>query len=314
MPVPVFETPYPERSTLNAFSGNPLNRRSETRSKTCVADALADPRAQLFFITSGKLIIRDTDETSAAIFTPGDMEAFNALSGAIVLLGWDSDETPWLAAQADLDIDALPEGLKAVGFRDLYIQGLLSDAHLGMVAQGGALIAWHNSHQFCSRCGAPSLIEDGGYKRHCPNCEMDHFPRTDPVVIMLTTTPDNEKCLLGRSPHFVQGVYSCLAGFVEPGETIEAAMRRETMEETSIDVERVAYHSSQPWPFPYTLMIGCVGVAKSQDIRIDDELEDARWFSRTDVQAMVDGTHSEQFRLPPAGAIASRLIVDWLKR
>ncbi|MEQ9244782.1 MAG: NAD(+) diphosphatase, partial [Nitratireductor sp.] len=142
-------------------------------------------------------------------------------------------------------------------------------------------------------------------------CGRDHFPRTDPVVIMLAVR--GEQCLLGRSPHFAPGMVSCLAGFVEPGETIEAAVRRETREEAGIAVGAVAYHASQPWPFPYSLMIGCYGQAESEAITMDEnELEDCRWFSRDEVRLMLEDRHPDGHRVPPRGAIANRLIRDWV--
>jgi NAD+ diphosphatase len=150
----------------------------------------------------------------------------------------------------------------------------------------------------------------GGYKRHCLNCNSEHFPRTDPVAIMLAVTQD--RCLLGRSPHFIPGMYSALAGFIEPGETIEAAVRRETLEESGIRLGRVAYHASQPWPFPYSLMIGCFGEALNEDISFDGtELEDCRWFGRDEVRAMIAGDASSGIFVPPKAAIAHHLIRAW---
>lgn len=308
----LFDAPFPEHSAKSAFSTNPLNRLSENRSETCVEDAMRDPKAKYLIVAFGKLVLREVGDALEGIYEHQDLATLSALEGTIVLLGWDKDGVPWLGAQSSLGEEDLPAGYVGLDFRSIYIQGLLNVEVLGILAQAGALLAWHKSHAFCSRCGTPTELKDGGYKRLCPHCEMQHFPRTDPVVIMLTITDDGEKCLLGRSPHFVEGVYSCLAGFVEPGETIESAMRRETKEEAGIDVGRVAYHASQPWPFPYTLMIGCYGEASNQKIVLDDELEDARWFSRQEVQSMVDGTHPEGMRMPPKGAIASNLVMHWL--
>lgn len=312
MPFSLFSAPYPERSTESAFSGNPLNRFSERRTSTCVTDALADPNARIIVAGFGKLLFAQDGQTSNAVFPADELEVLGAHKGTIVLLGWDNEGHPWLAAQSSLNEKSLPAGYEGIDFRSVYIQGLLDFKTLGILAQGAALLAWHKSHHFCSCCGTPSNIDDGGYRRVCPNCETQHFPRTDPVVIMLTVTPDNTKCLLGRSPNFLEGVYSCLAGFVEPGETLEAAMRRETKEEAGIEVERVVYHASQPWPFPYTLMIGCFGIAASTKITVDDELEDARWFTRSEVRSILDGTHPEGLRMPPRGAIAYNLVMDWL--
>ena len=178
------------------------------------------------------------------------------------------------------------------------------------MAQGAALLAWHASHGFCGKCGSATEMRSGGYKRHCPSCGTEHFPRTDPVAIMLTVTPD--RCLLGRGKHFPPGMYSALAGFIEPGETIEAAVRRETLEEAGIRLGRVVYHASQPWPFPYSLMIGCFGEALNEDISPDmTELEDVRWFTRDDVFAAMAREHPDGIFIPPNGAIAHHLIRYW---
>jgi NAD+ diphosphatase len=156
-------------------------------------------------------------------------------------------------------------------------------------------------------------MEAGGYRRRCTSCDTQYFPRTDPVVIMLTIDADGDRALLGRSPHFNPGIYSCLAGFLEPGETIEQAVRRETFEEAGIEVGAVRYHASQPWPMPHTLMIGCYGLAESLDIKRDEsELEDCRWFSRDEVRQMIDGTHPEGINVPVSGAVAYRIIQDWV--
>ncbi len=153
-------------------------------------------------------------------------------------------------------------------------------------------------------------MRGGGAKRQCPNCGAEHFPRTDPVAIMLPVR--GEKCILARGPHFAPGSYSCLAGFIEHGETIEAAVRRESVEEMGLSIGRVAYHASQPWPFPYSLMIGCHAEVLSDDFTIDrSELEDGRWFSRAEVRTMLAGTHENGLRVPPSGAIATHLIKAW---
>ncbi len=144
----------------------------------------------------------------------------------------------------------------------------------------------------------------------CTSCGAELFPRTDPVVIMLAVTPD--RCVLGRSPHFAPHMYSALAGFVEPGETIENAVRREIGEESGLGIGRVVYHASQPWPFPHSLMIGCFGEAITEEISFDgNELEDCRWFFRDEVRSIIAGDHPDGIRIPPAGAIAAHLIKAW---
>ena len=179
-----------------------------------------------------------------------------------------------------------------------------------LVASARAIIEWHRSHRFCAKCGAPSVIDQAGWRRVCPSCGTHHFPRTDPVVIMLITKGNS--VLMGRSPHWPEGMYSLLAGFVEPGETIEAAVRRETFEESGIHVGAVEYLSSQPWPFPASLMFGCHGHATSDAITIDpEEIEDALWVTRED---MLDAVSDNHPMMKPArkGSIARFLIENWL--
>jgi NAD+ diphosphatase len=217
-----------------------------------------------------------------------------------------------LALPGGLPAERLPESIKAIDYRSVYTQGLIDPAALGALAQGASLLAWHATHRFCGRCGHNTESSDGGYKRVCLNCNAEHFPRTDPVAIMLTVT--QEKCLMGRGRHFAPGMYSALAGFIEPGETIEAAVRRETFEEAGIRLGRVVYHASQPWPFPHTLMIGCFGEALNEDIHADTrELEDCRWFSRDEVRDMLAGSHAGGLSVPPSGAIAHHLIRAWVE-
>ncbi|MEN0000637.1 MAG: NAD(+) diphosphatase [Pseudomonadota bacterium] len=313
MPFSLFDAPFPENSARVGFAGNDLERLSEKRDAQTVAAAAEDPRALTLIVGKGNLLIGQGADDSALIWRSFDeASGLGATLDSPVLLGYEKDGAPRFAAYAALDGDHPPDGHDIVDYRSVYIRGLLSDADLGAVAQGAALIAWHQSHKFCSRCGTPSDPTDGGYKRVCPNCGATHFPRTDPVVIMLTVSPDGEEVLLGRSPHFPEGMYSCLAGFVEPGETLENAVRRETFEEARVSIGRVAYHASQPWPFPYSMMIGLYGEAASRTIKLDDELDDARWFDRNEVRDMIAGTHPGGIKMPPKGAIAWRLVQDWL--
>ena len=182
------------------------------------------------------------------------------------------------------------------------------DAELAATAK--ALLDWHKAHGFCARCGAPSVANQGGWQRHCPACDTSHFPRTDPVVIMLIT--HGNMVLMGRSPGWPEGMYSLLAGFIEPGETLEAAVRREVYEEAGVKVGPVRYLASQPWPFPASLMLGCHGEATSREITIDPvEIEDAFWASREEIAEAFAGTHP---KLLPArkGAIAHFLLENWL--
>ena len=306
------ETAMPEPSAVTGFAGNNLKRWSEKRSKNSVPEALADPRARLLLVGNGRALLRPNGQTADPWFTVDQARALGAQPAEAVLLGFDDDGAPVLAAQVATDTAQGSDNLKAIDYRSIYVQGLLDTAALGALAQGAALVSWNDTHRFCARCGAPSEMADGGYKRVCPSCGAQHFPRTDPVVIMLVIGRDGETCLLGRGPHFPNGMYSCLAGFVEPGETLENAVRRETEEESGIQIGRVAYHASQPWPFPHTLMIGCYAEALTDTIRIDDELEDARWFTREDIRAALKRASPDGISMPPHGAIASLLIRDWL--
>lgn len=210
---------------------------------------------------------------------------------------------PTVQRHPDLDPDT--------GFAEL--RGLmmaLSARDAEIAATARAILGWHQSHGFCAACGAASVSAMAGWQRDCPVCAAHHFPRTDPVVIMLVT--QGNRALLGRSPGWPAGMYSCLAGFVEPGEQIEAAVRREVLEETGVPVGEVAYVASQPWPFPANLMFGCHARALDDSIRIDPaELEDALWISREDMVTVMAGAHPT---VKPArkGAIAHFLLQNWL--
>lgn len=304
----LFDAPQQEPSQFVGFAGNVIERLAEQRSDDAVEMALVDPAVRLIAVRSGRIYLKAAGETLDPFYPPGEMEYLSPRLQHAVLLGRDAIG-PVLAVPVGMEPEALPESIKAIDFRSVYIQGLLDTEALGALAQGAALLAWHSSHRFCGRCGAPTEMRAGGYKRACTACEAESFPRTDPVAIMLAVQKD--RCLLGRSPHFPEGMYSCLAGFVEPGETIENAVRRETLEESGIRVGRVAYHSSQPWPFPYSLMIGCHSEALNDDISMDDdELEDCRWFEQSQVRAMLKG-ETEGLFVPPEGAIAHHLIRTW---
>lgn len=179
-----------------------------------------------------------------------------------------------------------------------------------LLSTARALFNWHSTHGFCAKCGQPSRVINAGWQRSCDSCGAQHFPRTDPVVIMLITHGNN--LLMGRSPGWPEGMWSLLAGFVEPGETMEAAVRREVMEESGVPVGPVRYLSSQPWAFPNSLMFGCIGEAQAVDITLDPvELEDARWFTREEMVDVLAGT-SETVRPLRRGAIAEFLIRNWV--
>ena len=189
--------------------------------------------------------------------------------------------------------------------------GMLSADEAPLFASALSLSWWHSRHRFCANCGAATDIARGGWGRECPSCSAPHFPRVDPVVIMLAE--HDGRLLLGRQPQYPPGRYSALAGFVEPGESLEAAVARELHEEAGIAVADVTYVASQPWPFPSSLMVGCHARALADQLTIDTtELDDARWFSREEVVAALAGEEGAAFLPPPRFAIARTLLEHWL--
>jgi len=296
--------PQREASARTGFAGNRIERRSEGRAPDAVERALADPAARLYLFRGEHSLVRGSDP----LFAAGEADQLGIDGDDAVLLGW-TPGGPRLAAI--VGEDAVLDGAVAeADLRALAVAGEVDAEHLGALAQARSLIYWHRRHRFCANCGAATRIANGGTRRDCPRCGAEHFPRTDPVVIMLAV--NGEDCLLGRSPRFRPGMYSCLAGFVEPGETIEEAVRRETLEEAGIAIGRVRYHASQPWPFPASLMIGCYGEAVTRAIHRDAaELDDCRWFTRVETLAMLAGEHGEGIMAPPEIAIASHLMRAW---
>lgn len=304
--------PFLDHSSQITFARNPLDRRSEAREDgVLLAAALKDARARVFLLIGDRLLVR----AAASDTGTHDLEAAGAFGvdmASALLLGWLPDGSPRFAARLRSEpATTLPEGLRLVDLRTLAAEGLVDVDAFGQVAQARSMLGWHERHGFCANCGHATAVAVGGYRRDCPNCAAHHFPRVDPVAIMLVSR--GERILLGRQTRFAPGRYSCLAGFVEPGETVEDAVRRETYEEAGIRVGTVRFHASQPWPFVSTLMLGCIGEALTEDIVMDGaELEDCRWFSRGEVSSMVAGTHPAALSCPPRLAIARHLIEFWL--
>lgn len=294
-----------EPSTETGFAGNRIDRQSEIRAETAIADAKDHPEARTYLMREDRALLKANGSGFDPLFV-GDEPVFaEIVPDSTLLLGY-VDEVPRLAARVRDDVEP-DNDIKTIDLRSIVYQGLLSEEDTGALAQARSLLSWHQRHGFCANCGAPTNMALGGYRRDCPSCGATHFPRTDPVVIMLVA--DGDRVLLGRSHRFNDGMYSCLAGFVEPGETIEAAVRRETREEAGIVVGAVHYHASQPWPFPSSLMIGCMADAVSTEITIDtNELESARWFPRAELARMLAGTHKDGLTCPPPLAIAHHLI------
>lgn len=283
--------------------------------------ARANPEARVEIFWRGKLLV-EADATP--LRAPLDHPALKDCREPPIFLGL-ADGVPRFAAELTLwhpHEDAAMVGQFTDQTQQVHpdfpgahfaeIRGLMANLSLldaECVAVGRALLTWHGTHRFCSNCGAPSEVELLGWQRKCPSCATQHFPRTDPVVIMAITRGD--KLLIGRAPAWPERMYSVLAGFVEPGESIEMAVRREVREESAIEVGQVTYVASQPWPFPMSLMFGCHGEALSEEITIDPhELGDARWVSRAEVLDILAGRHPE-INPPRRGAIAGFLIHSW---
>ncbi|MEM8798487.1 MAG: NAD(+) diphosphatase [Pseudomonadota bacterium] len=294
---------------LIGFVGNPLDRRDDIRGNRDEVDKLRSrPDAKTWpFHKLRPLIKLGADLEIAWYPAAGDLT--NNLE--TIFLGEDHNKVPCFAASIDdADVAAAlkSEDQKFLDARSAGAQ--LGDGRAGILAQARSLLSWHHTHRACSQCGAETDLAKAGYARHCPNCGAQHFPRTDPVVIMLPLFDDH--ALLGRQPGFPPGFYSALAGFVEPGETIEEAVERETWEEAGIRVSDVRYVASQPWPFPSSLMIGCVAKAHTKDLVLDTtEIEDAIWVSRAEMEAAFAGKNGS-LMVPPNLAIAHHLLTWWL--
>ncbi|MEO0496598.1 MAG: NAD(+) diphosphatase [Pseudomonadota bacterium] len=309
--------PVPEPSEGIVYTGNDLQTASEYRSQDDVAAALAHKDALFLGLQNGRVVMAgdQTEGTAQAIMH--DKAAIVELGGDLqeaVLLGHTAGGAPRLAVHVAQDFEALPDHFHQSDFRSSYIKGWFSRSDAGALAQGAALLAWNRGAKFCGVCGGETVMQMGGYRRACTQCGQRHFPRTDPVVITLPVDQMGDRCILGRSPHFPPGMVSCLAGFVDAGETLENAVRRETHEESGVEIGRVRFHASQPWPAPHTIMIGFYGEATSDQVRFDSqELEACRWYTRTEILEMLDVPYGDETRehLPPHGAIAHLLIRDW---
>jgi len=296
------------------YTTNPLVRAAERRVDPGFLAALQADGGTRTYAIGGELVVLKkgdngldplfTFEQARALADPAELVFLGLIDGAGRFgLGLAPKGAEALKGRADLHVGDL---------RSIAVQGLTTPDHLSAIAEAKAMLHWHARHRFCANCGQPTDIVQGGWRRDCPACQAEHFPRTDPVVIMLAN--QGERCLLGRSRRFIPHMWSCLAGFVEPGETIEQAVRRETQEEAGIVCGRVSYFASQPWAFPMSLMIGCHAEALNTDITVDrHELEDARWFDRDEVARMLLRRHPDGLQTPPPVAIAHHIIRAWVE-
>jgi NAD+ diphosphatase len=298
---------------VNVFAGNPLERSSYQRTDAAWLDArLADPEALAVALWNGKPLVEDAKGggVQIAYLAAGMAKALSSGWERLLFMGlWK--QTPVFAVDLESDTDPADGPLEGLGrFEDLRaIATTLQGGEAAIVATAKQVFEWRRKHRFCSACGAPTEAIEAGWKRVCRVCEAQHFPRTDPVVIMLPVR--GERCLLGRQAAWPKGMYSALAGFVEPGESIEEACARELFEEAAVRATRVRYHSTQPWPYPMSLMIGLIAeIEDGEPVADNVEIDEVRWFSREEAGALVRGDHPDA-RAPGGLAIAHQLIRAW---
>lgn len=305
------------------FGASSLDRAAHLRKSA--AKLAKDPKATAIVLWRGKPLVdtKTTKITHVAVNHPilkgANAQIFLGLTAnapvfAFDISGWepDAEQQADEASFVDQTLQHHPKAPKGSAFEETRaIMALLSRDDAELVAAAKGVFGWHLSHKFCAKCGAATDVADAGWQRNCPTCQTAHFPRTDPVVIMLIT--HGNKVLLGRSPAWPDKMYSLLAGFMEPGETVEAAVRREVFEESAVTVGKVGYMTSQPWPFPSSLMIGCWGEATSTAIKLDtNELEDALWVAKEDIIDVLCG-NSDDILPSRKGSIAQFLIENWIK-
>lgn len=307
--------PHVERSAAVGFSDYPLDRVSERRDDAAfIAEVLAAETTRFFMLAGDQPILKKRGEARDPLFSSTEAATLGEKRQTI-FLGVEEDGRALFGAGLDAGLAealAARDDLEVADLRSIAMRDLLAPALLGELGGAKAMLDWHRRHGFCANCGHRSDVGAAGWRRECPNCKAQHFPRVDPVVIMLAI--DGDRCLLGRQARFAPGMYSALAGFLEPGETIENAVRREIREEAGIRCSGVAYLASQPWPFPSSLMIGCFARAATTDIVVDHtELEDARWVTRDELATMFADSHPSGFKVPMPFAIAHHLLKAFLE-
>ncbi len=309
----------PLSAITNTFAGNPLDRCSERRvDRDWVRARFEDPDSLVIALWNGRPLVEDAPKTPdgpdkavrIAYLPTGLARELAAGDERSLFLGlWK--ETAVFAIDLEGEADPASGPLTGFGrFEDLRGIALrLPAADAAMIATAKAMFEWRRRHGFCAACGEKTLAVEGGWKRVCEACRTEHFPRTDPVVIMLPTF--GERCLMGRQAVWPKGMYSALAGFLEPGETIEEACAREIKEEAGLTATAVRYHSTQPWPYPSSLMIGLIAEVSDDNAAPDQtELEAVRWFTREECRTLLRGELPGTFA-PPAMAIAHQLIKAW---
>ena len=298
----------------NFFAGGAVNRRADLRRDSeWLSERLNHPQTRILPVWRSRSLLVMGEQPAAAMLAAQDVEAM-----------LDEKRTAFLGvveerAHFSLDLSYLDEAevASALASHGEFIDlrntgGLLDPTESNLLAYARGLAYWHERHHFCGVCGHPAEARDAGHIRQCtnPECGAQHFPRTDPAVIMLVADEADERCLLGQAPRFIPGMYSTLAGFVEPGESLEEAVAREVLEESGVPVTNVRYHSSQPWPFPASIMLGFYATAAATELTLDEnELVDAVWKTRDELR---NSPEDDSFRMPRGISIARRLIDDWI--
>lgn len=306
--------PRRERSSLTGFAINRLDRREDLRNKPDAVTALRHRSDTRIAVVAGETpILKRLDGDAVSVwFSHGETEMLGPATEEI-FMGMAEDGSPRFGRLLD---KALAEPLKeraelfVTDLRSVALKRIVPEDEVGPLGEAKAVLDWHARHRFCAQCGGKTVAGASGWRRECTSCGAMHFPRTDPVVIMLVTRGD--ACLLARQARFAPGMYSCIAGFVEPGETLEDAVRRESWEEAGLRVGNVRYLASQPWPFPSSIMMGCIAEALGDEITLDmTELEEGRWFPRAEVLQMLEGKHPDGLACPQHIAIANTLVRAW---
>jgi NAD+ diphosphatase len=295
------------------FVNNILDRAAHLRGKDDKLMALeGEARTRAYVVHRDSLVVRKEGDATRALLTIDEALKLGANPGTIFLGLRDGAAVFGMGISQGAVEDLMNrKDVEVADLRAMATQGVVPPNELSAIAMAKSMVNWHQRHAYCANCGQRTAMREGGWKRECPACKAEHFPRTDPVVIMLVTHGD--KCLLGRAPRFLPGMYSCLAGFVEAAETIEDAVRREVFEEAGIRCTDVSYYMTQPWPYPSSLMIGCVARALNEDIVVDrSELEDARWFDRDEARLMITRKHPDGLAGPHPFAIAHHLLGRWV--
>src|SRR4029078_108257 len=292
-----------------AFVTHILDRAAHLRSNDEKLFALEGQRnAGAYVIYRDSLLVRQEADGPRVLLGVEEAVKLGANPGTIFLGLRDGAPVFGMGISAPAVENLIARAAVAVTeLRGMAMQGTAPPEQLSAIAMAKSMVTWHQRPALCANCGAVTAMKEGGWKRECPSCKAEHFPRTDPVVIMLVTS--GEKCLLGRQKQFTPRMWSCLAGFVEAAETIEDAVRREIFEESGIRCTDVSYSMTQPWPYPSSLMIGCAARALKQDIVVDrTELEDARWFDRDEARLMITRKHPDGLAGPHPFAVAHHLL------